>query len=132
MAEKDKLTSLVWNYFQLVETGGVKKTVCQLCDVKLAYQSGSTKSMWNHLRAKHENKLAEKKAETKGIHVNKSKQSMITSFAKGTVMSKDKKVASYMAAAEVSMSELTPGLNYHVTNDSSCICMIATVVFLHL
>ena len=131
MAEKEKLTSLVWNYFQLVETGGVKKTICQLCDVKLAYQSGSTKSMWNHLRAKHENKLAEKKSESKGISINKPKQTMITSFAKGAVMSKDKKVASYMAVAEVSFLEMVPVLNYHVTNDSFCISMIATVVFLH-
>ena len=59
MAEKpdSKFTSQVWNYFKLVDGKCGKGTICQLCDIKLAYQSGSTKSMWNHLRAKHEHKV---------------------------------------------------------------------------
>ena len=100
MAEKTdtKLISQVWNYFKLSDSG--KKTTCQLCDIKLAYQSGSTKSMWNHLKAKHENKIAEKKV-TPPLNFARPKQTMITSFAKGTVFTKDKKLACYLAAAEV-------------------------------
>ena len=55
MAENDsKVTSQVWNYFQLIDTHSWKKTHCQLCDIGLAYQSSCTKFMWNHFRAKHE------------------------------------------------------------------------------
>ena len=59
--------------------------------------------MWNHLKAKHENKLAEKKTdkEVKTISVTRPKQTMIASFAKGAVFSKDRKLACYLAAAEV-------------------------------
>lgn len=103
MAEKQdtKLTSLVWNYFKLVDSTAGKKTICQLCDIKLAYQSGSTKSMWNHLKAKHGHKLAEKTPSKP--EVTKPKQAMITQFAGGSVFSKDKKLACYMAAAEVTI-----------------------------
>ena len=59
--------------------------------------------MWNHLKAKHEHKLAEKK---KSVHVKLSmpKQAMITAFAKeSAIFSKDKKLAAYLSAAEVTM-----------------------------
>ena len=55
--------------------------------------------MWNHLRAKHQNKLAEKKMEDSDII--KPGQTMITSFAKGSAFSKDYQCASYMATVEV-------------------------------
>ena len=108
MAEQQdtKFTSQVWNYFKLLETSSGKKTVCQLCDVKLAYQGASTKSMWNHLRAKHENKLMEKKPSQplQSMFSSKPKQTAITSYAKGSVFSKDRKLACYLSAAEVIFS----------------------------
>ena len=108
MAEQQdiKLTSQVRNYFKLLETSSGKKTVCQLCDVKLAYQGASTKSMWNHLRAKHENKLKEKKPSQplQSLFSSKPKQTAITLYAKGSVFSKDRKLACYLSAAEVIFS----------------------------
>ena len=52
MAEKSqKFKSEVWTFFKLTESGD--KTKCNFCDATLSYKSNSTKSIWDHLKAKH-------------------------------------------------------------------------------
>ena len=59
-----KYTSEVWNYFTVINRDAVeKKTQYKLCDIKLNYKFGSTKSMWNHLKSKHPNAVAESKSQ---------------------------------------------------------------------
>lgn len=94
-----KKMSDVWNFFKMHEVDA-EKTVCKLCDTTLSYKSNSTKSMWNHLRAKHSHAMADGKSTI----LNKFcsvKQPAITSFAKGASFSKEKQEECYIAAAKV-------------------------------
>ena len=99
MAEKSqKFKSEVWNFFKVVEGGD--KTKCNFCDVTLSYKSNSTKSMWDHLKAKHSLEMIGDKQSVKQKFGPVMKQSKLDmSFSQK--FSKEKHETCYKASAEV-------------------------------
>ena len=96
-----KKMSDVWNFFKIHESDH-DKTVCNLCSITLSYKSNSTKSMWNHLKAKHAHAMADNKGTVlQKFGTVSSKQTSITSFSRAPQFSKDKQQECYRAAAEV-------------------------------
>ena len=67
--------SPVWEFFEL-DGEQVKKTVCKLCDVKLAWKGGTT-NLINHLQAKHDD---EYKRAFIGSSSELKKQTTLSSF----------------------------------------------------
>ncbi len=49
----NKQQAKCWDYFEIIEVDGVKKTRCQLCKAKLVFIGGSTSSMRAHLKNVH-------------------------------------------------------------------------------
>ena len=50
----------IWNFFQIHENDA-EKTVCNLCNLSLSYKGKTTKTMWNHLKSKHSQAMADLK-----------------------------------------------------------------------
>ena len=87
MARQEKKTSDVWKFFDIDE-GNVEKTKCKICAISLSYKGNTTKSMWNHLRSKHANAMAEKRGTI--FQQYGARQTDLKSFVKVPKFSKEK------------------------------------------
>ena len=106
--------SEVWNFFKLLEQE--KKTKCDLCGACLSYNSNSTKSMWNHLRALHGSAIAG--SPSNPTSAGNSSQTVSQKFGRQTTLLFDVKRSSqfdqaksercYRKAAIVCAADLRP------------------------
>ena len=101
----------IWKFFQICEENQ-EKTKCNLCDILLSYKGNTTKTMWNHLKAKHAHAMAGMK-ETVEKKFGCLKQPSISTFAAGGKFSKEKQEECYKAAANVCAADLRPLGMFH-------------------